>query len=420
MTLEFSPDGQTLASGGVDGIRFWDVADTSRPRPLQVSLTGKGWQFAFVDEGETFITSFDTAIIQWDAVNLSSSASLGVVLDDSGDVQNAAFSSDGKTLALLTAANEVRFWDVSDTTAPYLSSSAPAPDGVMAGAYSSKGLLALADADNVVRLWQSTDTALSNPLSADIQGSGPLVFSPDGNWLAVGNIADESGVEVWDVSDPAAPQSLGQLPTAGRVRKLAVGLDNQTLAVSSDDFALWDITDPTIPDLLGESPVDVSVGAATFSSARSLLATLGIDGLHLWDMQDPAEPQKVGTLMEIVTVFSSAHDLVFSPDGNTLVVTGVGEGDLQLWDVSDPANPRQLGPPLRRGAFNGAVVNPNGQSLVSFFYENTAILQPVSPELLLTRACALAGRNLTQAEWNRYVGEALTYHATCAQWPNGE
>jgi hypothetical protein len=34
------------------------------------------------------------------------------------------------------------------------------------------------------------------------------------------------------------------------------------------------------------------------------------------------------------------------------------------------------------------------------------------------RACAIAGRNLTQAEWDRYLPD-MPYEVTCEQWPAG-
>jgi hypothetical protein len=36
---------------------------------------------------------------------------------------------------------------------------------------------------------------------------------------------------------------------------------------------------------------------------------------------------------------------------------------------------------------------------------------------LVTNTCAFLSRNLTRAEWNQYVGEALEYQAVCPNLP---
>jgi hypothetical protein len=37
----------------------------------------------------------------------------------------------------------------------------------------------------------------------------------------------------------------------------------------------------------------------------------------------------------------------------------------------------------------------------------------LDPHHWLGAACAIAGRNLTRAEWNRYLGALRPYHRTC-------
>jgi hypothetical protein len=43
----------------------------------------------------------------------------------------------------------------------------------------------------------------------------------------------------------------------------------------------------------------------------------------------------------------------------------------------------------------------------------------VDPESWHEQVCFLAGRNRTQAEWNRYLPD-VPYEKTCPQWPAGE
>jgi hypothetical protein len=39
------------------------------------------------------------------------------------------------------------------------------------------------------------------------------------------------------------------------------------------------------------------------------------------------------------------------------------------------------------------------------------------PDDLITEACSRATRNLTQAEWKQYIGDALPYQAVCPNLP---
>src|SRR5262249_40628747 len=63
---------------------------------------------------------------------------------------------------------------------------------------------------------------------------------------------------------------------------------------------------------------------------------------RLWDISNRTQPHQLG--QPLIGHTNGVYDLVFSPDGRTLV-TGSDDHTARLWDISDPNSPYQLGQP---------------------------------------------------------------------------
>jgi hypothetical protein len=50
-------------------------------------------------------------------------------------------------------------------------------------------------------------------------------------------------------------------------------------------------------------------------------------------------------------------------------------------------------------------------------FDNTIILWNTSAEAWTNHACRVAGRNLTQAEWDQYMPSGDAYHNICPEFP---
>jgi WD40 repeat protein len=65
----------------------------------------------------------------------------------------------------------------------------------------------------------------------------------------------------------------------------------------------------------------------------------------------------------------------------------------------------------------GLAFSPDGKYVVSGSRDTTARIWIWQPNDLTYSACASLPRNLTRAEWNQYIGDALPYQAVCPNLP---
>jgi WD40 repeat protein len=107
-----------------------------------------------------------------------------------------------------------------------------------------------------------------------------------------------------------------------------------------------------------------------------------------------------------ITAVSSA------PDGHTAVV-----GSSQGWRLVDLDGQQLIGPwtpgPVGSLAFLGA----DNTTVYTEATNGDGQIWDLAHANLQAAACALAGRNLTPQEWQKYLPWAGHEHATCAQYP---
>jgi WD40 repeat protein len=110
---------------------------------------------------------------------------------------------------------------------------------------------------------------------------------------------------------------------------------------------------------------------------------------HTGEVRSPAWVAEDGEVMS----------MSFSPDGSVLATAG-SEGTATLWDVGSR---KRIGPPLTGPSSPGvAVFAPTGHTLATAF-DDGVLLWDVDPASWLKRACAVAGRRLTEQEWQEFL-----------------
>lgn len=241
--VAFSPDGKMLASADfTDKIWLWDIENgTSRVISTPNQSVGR---IMFSPDGKTLAISRGKDVQLWDI----KTEKFKVNLEDTADVVNIIFNSDGSALyGLSRNGDEARFWD-TDTgkvkmrlglERSYRPPFALSPDG--------KTLATARRNDYKVRLWDTQTGQLKNTLSADaryvkmpaiVNGIPQLVnyatksveaiaFSPDGQTLAV---ASDGEIALWD---PKTAQPKFILTENEDFYSLMFSPDGRTLAARS-------------------------------------------------------------------------------------------------------------------------------------------------------------------------------------------
>ncbi|WP_043725561.1 nSTAND1 domain-containing NTPase [Nocardia asiatica] len=248
------------------------------------------------------------------------------------------------------------------------------PDGgALVATDEAGGVLAIGRSDSSIDILRLTPggTARAGHITAAKTGDvlGAIAMTADGSLLAA---SFNDHIDIWDLSDPAAPQLRSPLGGAAAVyRNLAVSADGRSLAAgtAASVIARWDITDPRAPAPLDALELPAGAPVVAFSPDGRLIAAAGLAGsLRIWAGSGATPPLLADVAPDGST--AQAHALRFGPDGTVLAAPGRAN-EVRRWDVRDPARPAAQ-PPLRgfTSYVNDVAFSPDGDRLAAGSSDN--------------------------------------------------
>jgi WD40 repeat protein len=375
-TPVLSPDGSMGSTIDVDGnIIAWDLKGDMRLGRSFVVGSSYPWFAISPDGGTLAIEHGDMGRPgRRSSIRLSDTSTMkhGIVIPyNRFGNPGLAFSPDGHTLAVCTFGGYVQLWDVR------------------------------------------TGRPAGPPLQAPgVQKTWPwaAAFSPDGTLLATAGSAEDftkGVVFLWDVATGQLEERLPMLdhvvgsvnftPDASRLIA-TTGWENDS---GGGIAVIWNIDESRVERTI---PIDnTSAGPSDISNDGTTLATAGSSGKGLWDISTGAQVGPTFTGGQGNTV-----DL--SPDGRTLVAAD--KGQVVIWDVDTGLVIGRPFQPAGPEAELAASFAPDGRRLFIVSDSGEAWVWDVDPASWGARACQIAGRNLTEAEWSVDLPDR-PYQATC-------
>lgn len=405
----YSHDGSLLATTSAnDSVVVWDAATGAVLH--QFAVPGGAWALSidWSPDDQTLYAAGEN-LMRWRLGGVPGLLTLG---EDTAAVEGTAYdlslaAPDGLTLA---RSQSGRLWFVDLASGRETPRSAPLPD-VWGPRWSPDARWLLTTAgDERLRIW---DAATGRQVAVKQFPKGvPLLaaFSADGDRVYV--------------VDRSEKLSTYDRATLRRVRAgVDVGTGVSTMGARGDVVFLLRLDGsflrvrPETGEILGEAPAgtvtDAEDGTNDLSPDGSLLATS--DAEHRMRLLDVEHLEWIGRSARAETLADAGGTVAFAPDGSQ--VAGLRPNGIGLWDGHTGDYQGSL--PIPALATDASIrYLPGSTGLLIGARDGRTWTADTRTDTWAERACTLAGRNLTQAEWTKFF-PSRHYHATCPMWPAG-
>jgi WD40 repeat protein len=402
--VAFSPDGARIASRAEQQVMIHSL-DEPRRSVVLLGHRAKVTSMAFQPEGDGLVTGDDTGrVLVW---GLSAGAQFEAVAIGDGSlgdgmVHSVAFHPDGTTLAVGGGRGATTLWDVArgrrvrviDGHASNVLSVSFSPDG---------RTLATASLDHTVKLRDVATGAVLGDWPGHEGRTVTVAFRPDGKVLAAQR--DRDSIGFWDVERRTEGPLLRLGGASSEILSLAYRGDGSLLAVGRDDGRITLTTGAGDREIRTFEDRHGGVVSVAFSPDGRRLASGSRDGTIVFR---DVESGSSGLVLRHPPF--AVASLAFTPDGRRLA-SGTGDGKVVLWDLA-------TGQPAvvlegHEAEVVSLSVSRDGARLASGSWDGKVQIWDARLDEWYRRACEIANRQLTPAEWTAHAGSEVPYRAAC-------
>ena len=355
---------------------------------LSISHAGKVEALAFSPDGNQLATAgVDRSVKVW---NMRTGTLLRTLLGHIASVRAVAYSPDGRHIASGGNDDTIKLWNA--VTGELLLSVQGHTSGVSSLTYSlDNRFIVSASSDSTIKLWRSATLQLVHVFNTHGTEIAEAWLSNDGKLIVSGG--SDGSVSLWDTSTGQLVHLL--LGHSGRVMAVAVSPDNRYIASGSKDstIKIWDARNgrliKTFQDSDGSAPTDEITSVKFSDDGRYLLSASYDNVARLWSTESMTLIQKIGddvfSRNRMTVFFLTQRPLVsFVPNAPYLLKWGTS--GLQRWalDISKNAiNTFEGTYPLRSASveITNALLKPDGAE-IAMGGRGVAFINPVTGRVI--------------------------------------
>jgi WD40 repeat protein/DNA-binding SARP family transcriptional activator len=424
----YAPAGRTVITVGDDGkVIVWDLRTAGEETDL-AGPTGHVQDAQVSPDGSTLYTAgVGGMVLAWDLTGLRGfghSARLSPALPCCDSVAPfeppLAVSPDGTEFAVTSGPSTVAVFSTKTLQRKLAFRISPRGDPITALAWSpAGGVLAVGAHDGVVQLWElggaprlERELMGLEPVTGQSEAIQDLAFSPDGRLLAATDKSEGNAIghtlispiamlAIWNVNTGGmlySPAELGEGAGMNGSDVLAFSHDGKLLAASllTGGVRVFDPSSGHVLRTLAD-PGDETISLA-FAPRGDLLAA-GTSGGTV-EMWDPLTGKRLPAQM--LADSQPITSVAFDPTGMRFATSGQADGTVKIWftDGLEQEGPRLAADPNATGA---DAFEPGTGDLLVVDGAGGAFTWPMSLTAWEQRACSLAARNLTRAQWAQLV-----------------